>query len=53
MIFYSDSILLWNTFETSNKPNKIWLKGLNPHISKIENLNWIKGSKRNQHYKKN
>jgi len=27
-------ILLSNAFETSNKLNKIWLKGLNPHISK-------------------
>jgi len=23
----------------SKKPNKIWLKGLNPHISKVGELN--------------
>jgi len=33
-------ILLWNVLEMSNKLNKIWLKGLNPHISKDERLNW-------------
>jgi len=38
-------ILLWNAFEMSNKPNKIWLKGLNPHILKDEGLNWSKISK--------
>jgi len=26
-------------YETSNKPNKIGLKALNPHISKDEGLN--------------
>jgi len=35
----------WNAYETSNKSNKIWLKGLNPHISKDEWLNWSKVSK--------
>jgi len=29
-------ILLSNAFEMSNKPNKIWLKRLNSHISKDE-----------------
>jgi len=29
-------ILLWNALEISNKLNKIWLKGLNPRISKDE-----------------
>ena len=38
-------ILLWNTFEMSNKLNKIWLKGLNPRISKDGGLNWFKVSK--------
>jgi len=33
-------------FETSNKLNKIWLKKLNPHISKVRRLNWTKDSKR-------
>jgi len=28
--------------ETSNKLNKIWLKGLNSHILKDEGLNWYK-----------
>jgi len=32
-------------WETSNKSNKIWLKWLNPHISKDEGLNWFKVSK--------
>jgi len=35
-------ILLWNALEMSNKLNKIWLKGLNPRISKDEKLNWSK-----------
>jgi len=38
-------ILLWNALEMSNKLNKIWLKGLNPRISKDEGLNWSKVSK--------
>jgi len=38
-------ILLWNVLEISNKLNKIWLKGLNPRISKDEGLNWSKVSK--------
>jgi len=38
-------ILLWNTIEMSNKLNKIWLKELNPRISKDEELNWSKVSK--------
>jgi len=29
-------------FETSNKLNKIWLKGLNSRISKVGHLNWAK-----------
>jgi len=29
-------------FGTSDKFNKIWLKRLNPHISKNEGLNWSK-----------
>jgi len=29
-------------YEISNKPNKIWLKGLNPRISKDKGLNWSK-----------
>ena len=29
----------------SNKLYKIWLKGLNPRISKDEGLNWFKVSK--------
>jgi len=28
--------------ETSDKPNKIWLKGLNSRILKDERLNWYK-----------
>jgi len=39
---------LRNIFEMSNKFNKIRLKGLNPHISKVRKLNWIKVSKNNQ-----
>ena len=35
-------ILLWNTLKISNKLNKIWLKRLNPRISKDEGLNWSK-----------
>jgi len=35
----------WNAYEISNKPNKIWLKVLNPHILKDEGLNWSKISK--------
>jgi len=38
-------ILLWNMLEMSNKLNKIWLKKLNSHISKDEELNWSKFSK--------
>jgi len=29
--------------ETSDKLNKIWLKGLNSRILKDERLNWYKG----------
>ena len=29
----------WNAYETSNRPNKIWLKWLNPRILKDEGLN--------------
>jgi len=29
-------------YETSTKPNKIWLEGLNQCISKDEGLNWSK-----------
>jgi len=32
--------------ETSDKLNKIWLKGLNPRIFKDEWLNWSKVLKR-------
>jgi len=35
----------WNTYETSNKPNQIWLKWLNSRISKDEGLNLSKVSK--------
>jgi len=35
----------WNAYETSNKPNKIWLKWINSHISKNKRLNWSKISK--------
>ena len=35
----------WNAYETTNKPNKIWLKELNLHISRNEWLNWSKISK--------
>jgi len=31
-----------------DKLNKIWLKRLNPYISKDKILNWLKVSKRNQ-----
>ena len=31
--------LSWNTFETSNKLNKILLKWLNPNICKVGGLN--------------
>jgi len=31
-------ILLWNALKMSNKYNKIWLKGLNPHILRDERL---------------
>jgi len=37
-------ILLWKTFEMSNKLNKIWLKGLNSRISEDEWLNCFKVS---------
>ena len=37
--FMLSQIILWNTFEMSNKLNKIWLKWLNPRISKDEGLN--------------
>jgi len=33
---WTTQIQPWNVYETSNKPNKIWLKGLNPHILKDE-----------------
>jgi len=33
-------------FEMLNKLNKIWLKRLNPRISKYEELNWSKISKK-------
>jgi len=36
-------------FETSNKLNKILLKGLNPHIYIVEGLNWFKVFKRDQY----
>jgi len=42
---YTTQIQFWNMYETSNKPNKIWLKGLNPRILKDEGLNWSKVSK--------
>jgi len=29
-------------FETSNKLNKIRLKGLNPHMYRVDGLNWFK-----------
>jgi len=29
-------------YETSNKSNKIWLEGLNPHILKNERVNLFK-----------
>jgi len=29
----------WDTSQTSNKFNKIWLKRLNARISKVERLN--------------
>jgi len=32
--------------ETLDKFNKIWLKGVNPRISKDEGLNWLKVLKR-------
>jgi len=31
-------MLSQNVFEMSNKLNKIWLKGLNPNISKVGGL---------------
>jgi len=30
----------------SNRINEIWLKGLNPCISKVEELNWVQVSKK-------
>jgi len=33
---------LKNTFETSNKLNKIYLKEINLPIFKVEELNWTK-----------
>jgi len=42
---YITQIQSWNAYETSNKPNKIWLKELNPRISKDEWLTWFKISK--------
>jgi len=39
-------MLLWNTFETLNKINKIWLKWLNLGISKVGGLNLVKVLKR-------
>ena len=44
-ILMLSQILLWNAFEMSNKRNKIWLKKLNPHISRNKLLNWFKVSK--------
>jgi len=35
-------LLYRKSFETSNKFNKIWLKGLNLNIYKVRRLNWIK-----------
>jgi len=29
-------------YETSNKPNKIWLKRLNSRIPRDKGLNWFK-----------
>jgi len=31
-------MLSWNVFETLKKLNKMWLKGLNPHNSKVRGL---------------
>jgi len=36
---YTTQLQSWDTYETSNKSNKIWLKWLNPRISKDERLN--------------
>jgi len=38
-------MLSWNAYKMSNKFNTIWLKGLNPHIYKVEWLNWTKNFK--------
>jgi len=35
-------------FETSNKLNKIWLKGLNSHIYIVEGPIWFKFYKKDQ-----
>ena len=43
---FSFQCYLRNSFEMSNKLNKIWLKGLNSRISKDGRLNWFKVSKR-------
>jgi len=43
--FMLSQIVLWNALEMSNKFNKIWLKWLNPRISKDKGLNWSKVSK--------
>jgi len=40
-----NQILSWNVLKMSNKRNKIWLKWLNPRISKDEWLNLFKVSK--------
>jgi len=36
--------LLLNTFETSNKLNKIYFKGLNSRILEVGGLDWTKVS---------
>ena len=41
----NSNTILKCALEMSNKPNKIWLKGLNPRIPKDEGLNWSKVSK--------
>ena len=43
---YKTQILSWNALKMLDILNKIWLKGLNPCISKDEELNWSKVSKR-------
>jgi len=39
-------MILWDVFDTSNKFNKIRLKGSNSRIFKVERLNCVKVSKR-------